>query len=68
MVRFGIEGQNLGTFLENKVHWELKLSKYVNEKNCYPIHKFINENKIIKSAGFTQGKMTSNCAIPNGIK
>ena len=58
MVWFGIKGQNFGTFLENKVLWELKLSIYVNNKSCSPIFIFIKANKIKKSAGFRHGKMT----------
>ena len=33
---FGIERQNLGTFLENKVHWKSKLSKNILNKNYLP--------------------------------
>jgi hypothetical protein len=32
-VGFGIKCQNLGAFLENKVHKKSKLSKYVNDKS-----------------------------------
>ena len=45
LVRFGIEGQNLGTFLENKVHSKSKSSKYVNTKSCCPIFIILNERK-----------------------
>ena len=48
MVIFGFEGQNLGTLLENKVHLELKLWKYVNIKSWAPFFIFFNEKQIGK--------------------
>ena len=48
LVIFGFEGQNLGTLLENKVHLELKLWKYVNIKSWAPFFIFFNEKQIGK--------------------
>ena len=43
MAWFGIEHQNLGAFLENKVHWKSKLSKYGINKSLSPIFVFFNK-------------------------
>ena len=45
---FGIERQNLGAFLENKVHWKSKLSKYGINKSLSPIFVFFNEFFFVK--------------------
>jgi hypothetical protein len=34
--QFGVKGQTLGAFLEDKVDKESKLSQYVNNKKCSP--------------------------------
>ena len=61
---FGIERQNLGTFLENKVHWKSKLSKYVINKSLSPIFVFFNEFFFCKdSADFRHRKMALKIRI-----
>ena len=48
MAWFGIKHQNLGAFLENKVHWKSKLSKYGINKSLSPIFVFFNEIFFVK--------------------
>ena len=44
-----LEGQNLGPFLVIKyVHQQFQLTRYVNNKSCFPISIFFNEEKIKK--------------------
>ena len=45
MAWFGIEGQDLGALLENKVHWKSNLSKYGIDKSLSPIFVSFNEKK-----------------------
>ena len=56
--------QNLGTFLENKVHWKSKLSKYGINKSLSPIFVFFNEIFFCKdSADFWHRKMALKIRI-----
>ena len=48
MAWFGIECQNLGVFLGNKVQWKSKLSNYGVNKSLSPIFVFFNENFFVK--------------------
>ena len=54
----------MGTFLENKVHWKSKLSKYGIHKRLSPIFVFFNENFFWKdSADFWLSKMALKIRI-----
>ena len=50
MAWFGIERQNLGAYLESKVHWKSNLSKYGINKSLSPIFVFFNEKKNCKDS------------------
>ena len=43
MACFGIDRQNLGASLKNKVHWKSKLSKYGINKSLSHIFVFFNQ-------------------------